>query len=780
MILHVQHIIAVGLAILTAVVITEWRTHEDEVLILNSNGSEKLSVQGLMLLQRDSKSKVIAMRQSEHLVPQSVASLNATLTSIVGYIMQPANSSALGPNVTTTGGAASGGASFNLQVFMTGLVTNGVIALICFILFAAASRAYPIMYLGNTIKNGNTPQSVDEFMQGGFFNWAHASWNLTLEDAWEAAGLDHAMLLEYARMGFVTFKWIALPLQLIMGSMNNAFGGHAAGTDTASMYSMGNVEFYSWLYWPTALAVWWVAWCVITMINSGMEQFMPLRYQWLASMDKLRANTVMMIGLPAECQSDEECAKFWNKMFPGSVESVHLVKDTTHIYQLVAEMDDLKLQLRGAEAELAKYPDKRPTIKHSWTGPREDAIDYYKSRIAEKKPQIQAERKLILEKARNIGSPNLPKGFVTFTERKFAEIALRLDLSHDAWFLDFPPEPMDIIWSDMTQDPAVAAGRHLLGYFLIALLVIIYMPLIVLISNVAVLIDLGPLQPIWSAEAPTLGLTIMVDFLPTFLHLIFGFCFPLYDKSHSQLKVSIWYWWMSVLYVVLIAAIGPSFLSFAKYLAKDPLRIFGLLAGTMPGCTHYFMNYISMQFYAHAISLIRHVPLLKYMFFSRVFAEGESKDMAEPEDQDYYGIGARTCRWSVLMCIGIVFGTLSPPLSVFMFGLFFVLRLIYGYLFVYAETVKSDMGGVFFVRALHNTFWSLHIYMITMLGVFCQRSPSWGPVFLVSLAWCYVFLSQRNFMTLRWERLPYRNLDLKPSRKTSHIEGSYVQPELCE
>ena len=117
------------------------------------------------------------------------------------------------------------------------------------------------------------------------------------------------------------------------------------------------------------------------------------------------------------------------------------------------------------------------------------------------------------------------------------------------------------------------------------------------------------------------------------------------------------------------------------------------------------MNYISMQFYAHAISLIRHVPLLKYMFFSRVFAEGESKDMAEPEDQDYYGIGARTCRWSVLMCIGIVFGTLSPPLSVFMFGLFFVLRLIYGYLFVYAETVKSDMGGVFFVRALHNTYW---------------------------------------------------------------------------
>jgi hypothetical protein len=396
--------------------------------------------------------------------------------------------------------------------------------------------------------------------------------------------------------------------------------------------------------------------------------------------------------------------------------------------------------------------------------------------------KIAEARELIFRASVDKGGVNLSTGFITFRRREDAEIALRLDVSADTkeWILDYPPQPLDVIWSDLTQDPTAEASRQFLGYALTAGLVVVYMPIVVFICNVAELINLGPLQPIWSSEAPSLGLTIMVDFLPTILVMIFRNCFSLYDKTQSQYKLSVWYWWMNVLYVVLITALGTNFMSFVTTLSKDPLKVFSLLADTMPSCTHYYMNYIGMQAFAHWMVLTRYMNLIKFRGFARLYSDQEAKDLSEPEDQDYYGMGARTARWSTMMCIGIVYGTLSPPVSLLTWMLMLNIRVIYGYMFCFAETKKSDLGGIFFVRALHNMYASLHIYMVLMVGVFCQRAPSWGPVVVVCCAWAYICFSQRQFYAYKWERLPYPELMFgdQITHKSQEVKGRYLQPEL--
>jgi len=411
-----------------------------------------------------------------------------------------------------------------------------------------------------------------------------------------------------------------------------------------------------------------------------------------------------------------------------------------------------------------------------------DAIGLYNRQIDDLSARTKEAREMISQASSAVGGVNLSTGFMTFKNRKDAEIALRLDLSSDVkdWVLDYAPHPADVIWADMMQDPTAEASRHLVGYALTAGLVIVYMPLVVFICNVASLINMGPLQSIWSSEAPSLGLTIMVDFLPTILMLIFRNCFSLYDKNQAQYKLSVWYWWLNVLYVVLVTALGTNFMSFATTLSEDPLRIFSLLADTMPSCTHYYMNYIGMQTYIHWMVLTRYVPLTKFKAYSRLYDEQEAKDMAEPEDQDYYGIGSRTARWSTMMCVGIVYGTLSPPVSLLTLFLMLNIRVIYGYMFCFAETKKSDLGGIFFVRALHNMYTSLHIYLILMLGVLFQRASNYGPVIVVFCAWAYVFHSQKKFYEYKWERLPYPQLLLggKITHKVEEVKGNYVQAEL--
>merc|ERR1719456_1508832 len=98
--------------------------------------------------------------------------------------------------------------------------------------------------------------------------------------------------------------------------------------------------------------------------------------------------------------------------------------------------------------------------------------------------------------------------------------------------------------------------------------------------------------------------------------------------------------------------------------------------------------------------MMRHVILGKYLAFRQLLGEEEGKAKSEPEDQDYYGIGSRSARFTINLCIGIIYGTLSPPINVLTFINFAVCRVVYGYLCVYAEKKKPDLGGTFWVGML--------------------------------------------------------------------------------
>merc|ERR1719327_827793 len=104
-------------------------------------------------------------------------------------------------------------------------------------------------------------------------------------------------------------------------------------------------------------------------------------------------------------------------------------------------------------------------------------------------------------------------------------------------------------------------------------------------------------------------------------------------------------------------------------------------------------------------------------------------------------MGSRSARWATMIAIGVVFGTLSPPINLLVWATMAIIRLIYGWNFTFAETKKSDMGGAFFVQAIGYIYISMHIYMILMLGVLYYRAPNSVPAVVVFFAWIYVFHS---------------------------------------
>lgn len=235
---------------------------------------------------------------------------------------------------------------------------------------------------------------------------------------------------------------------------------------------------------------------------------------------------------------------------------------------------------------------------------------------------------------------------------------------------------------------------------------------------------------------------------------IFHGFFVLKASGWKQLHLQTWYFWFLIFFVLLMAAIGPNLGQFMEKITTSPLSVFSLFASMLPVTTHFFMNFVLMQPVTHSMNLLRYVNLLKFLVFKQVCDEDRARELAEPEDQDYYGLGSRSARFTLVLVIGIVFGTICPLMNILVFFNMAFCRLVYGYLIPYAETRKNDLGGYHWASQLHHVQYGVLIYIVMMVGILWQRSESRGPAFVSAISFLWWYVSHRKFSRgLLWEKI---------------------------
>ncbi|CAK9093642.1 Hypothetical protein (Fragment) [Durusdinium trenchii] len=144
------------------------------------------------------------------------------------------------------------------------------------------------------------------------------------------------------------------------------------------------------------------------------------------------------------------------------------------------------------------------------------------------------------------------------------------------------------------------------------------------------------------AYAPTLGLLIFLSFAPTVLINIFSLLFNFKSEVKNQLELQNWYFWFMVFFVIGVTVVGQDFVNFVEQVAKQPTQLPMVLAEKMPTSTHYYLNFLVLQWVTHAMNLTRYMQVTKFVGFSKIWSEDDARALAEPEDQDYYGMGSRT------------------------------------------------------------------------------------------------------------------------------------------
>jgi hypothetical protein len=237
-------------------------------------------------------------------------------------------------------------------------------------------------------------------------------------------------------------------------------------------------------------------------------------------------------------------------------------------------------------------------------------------------------------------------------------------------------------------------------------------------------------------------------------------------------------------FVLLITAVGSSLWDTMLTLANHPTLIFALLAERLPSATHFYLNYMVMQWVVHAMNLTRYINLLKFKALCLTCEEQRAKELSEPEDQDYYGMGARSARFTFNLVVALVYCSLCPLITVVTGVNFVICRVVYGYLLVFAEGRKPDLGGAFWVTQLKHIQCGLFLYVFLMVGVLSSRAATIGPTVVVAPAFIFLMRSYARFHSaFEWEILPFEEMlkgqDLKIQSEPC-TRDSYKQPELTK
>lgn len=673
------------------------------------------------------------------------------------------------------------------EAFASSLYVSISVVFIFALVFYFMRRRVPLIY-ENNILTGSAPVPDDA-------TWGILQYSLKLsqDDITEAAGLDATMLLEYSSFCVLTMTLIGIPIIFILCPLHFFFG-RAEAADWLDQFGVANMENGSVLCWLHSVTVWYVVVVVIHLLERYNKNFLEARYRWFLEMPAPRATTLMFEHIPWEHCSDAALRDFVQERFPNQrVKEVAMVKHTRSLVKLLDELRNL--HSRSEEAEFA--------LKRHGGETNQARVDDLARQVHNAEELVNAERGRLLRAAERPISEQLMEGshgvysqaaFVTFEDRNAAEAVLLQSYSEDPVdiVVSMSPDPTDVMYSHLTVDPYLQNFLTVLGQICIVLLFFTWMPLISAVSTITSVDTLKRVRPIEvifarypSVESASSGLmasavlTLFMSFLPSLLMLIFNKFFKLKAHQWAQHKLQNVYFWFQVVFTILVTAVGSSLWDSLEDVIMQPTSIFGLLADSMPSASHFYLSFIVMQWSTEALNITRYIPLLKYCFYSCFMSPDDARNRAEPEDQDYYGMGGRTARFSLNMAIGLVFCCLSPAITILVCINFIICRVVYGYLLVYAETRKPDLGGAFWKTQMRHIFVGLVIYVMLMYGIVSRKAAHWGPVVLMTPILVWLFFKFRVFVVESewdWQSMSHKDMSVAPPAKTSH--DTYVQKEL--
>jgi len=706
----------------------------------------------------------------------------------------------------------------DLLILESTFITNSLLYLAVTAAFCFLVRLYPAVYNRTLDKEKfETPPPAGFWEKMYYYSeWLRDVYSGRDEDVViKEAGLDGLMFLKYQDL----MRWMLLalgpPIVTVLCPMHYIYGMNSESVDKLSRLGINNLHYGSKLFWVHVVFVYYVVIIAVLFILDAQRKFVTSRYQWLKDEPLPKATTMLVEGIPYRFRSESKLKHFFEDACAfgkDAVERVYMIRQAGMLYVMVDKVSHANLSIlhakQSGDDEAVKELEAEKQL-------HEEVMDKERQKIHErvqagkdaegkKNPLLFVAQQEEQQKVEDdVGDEDQgiysAAAFVTFTTRNYRRKGLKEQYSAYAEEFVCSPavEPSDVYWSNLALLPLERENLDFIGRLCVAGIFVAWLPAVISILSltdlrslqnkvpwVGELCDNDPaLEAVLEGVFATWALKLFMGLLPTILLYIIRYFFTSNAGAHAQYHMHSLHFIFQVIFVVLVTAIGKSLFYTAKIVAEQPSTFLDVIALSMPTSSHFYLQYVILGWFGVALEQLRISNLLKFKAFSLFMDEAKAKERSEPEADTTYGMGTRFANSTTYATIFFCFCTCSPTICIFAWVYFRLASITYTYLLCKAETKKPDLGGLFWVQALRQTFVGLVIFVLLMVGILEERASTYKEGIIASGALCILYWGWVKVNSVEWltRSLPAVVADDKALAANPAGEircGEYVDPHL--
>mmetsp|Transcript_26479 Transcript_26479/g.47802 ORF Transcript_26479/g.47802 Transcript_26479/m.47802 type:complete len:822 (-) Transcript_26479:77-2542(-) len=660
-------------------------------------------------------------------------------------------------------------------------------------------RQWPDSTDGDPERTSLHQVELNRISRAGVWDALVKVWKTSPEEEVAQAGLDGWALLEFCRM---MSRILSVVMPVVAGTLLPlhyfASDDHHHTLDALSRLDIGNIPHEDWILWIHAGFVWFVVIVCSWQVTLAHDLFTERRHQWLLEVPRPRATTVLVRNIPHMLRSDTALRDYVASVLNNTIiQSVYVVRKTGHLPRLVQQLKDARYDAAMAYHGMTENQDAC-----CWGESGTEELEMCQARVQELERLVVKEQTYVETAARK-GDPRVcsSAGFITFNSELSQRLAMREQFTREVteFRMSMPPDTGDVNYQHLAEDDMNAAWWKWVGTLGLLAVFIFWVPVVVLISGWTTLSSIHGTSPEaqkWADQHPyfetimsgvlaTATLKLFMAFLPSVLHSIINGMLQQRSGANEQLKLQQYLTAFLLIFVVLVTSLGRGLTITLMMIADHPGQIVNLLAASLPSASHFYFNYVVLGWAVLTSDLLRLSNLTKYFFYRKVrgFSVKLAKSYSEPEDQAFYGLGARMSMLMLMTALSFIFCSCSPLIMIFTWTYFLLAQLVYGYLLVFGEAKKPDLGGACWIQALNWFFLVMVIYVGLMVGVLrhLQRHGAiLCPSILAVSSLSVLYWARYRVTTFAVDMLPLEEV-VKADQDKQGTEvpqdGGYRQPE---
>lgn len=396
-----------------------------------------------------------------------------------------------------------------------------------------------------------------------------------------------------------------------------------------------------------------------------------------------------------------------------------------------------------------------------------DEMQYSIFRLRQLKRELAAHREQVLKEPTHAA-------FVSFRTRQAQAQAATglLSIDSTSWLTKPAPNPTEVIWDNVTCPHQQRGLRQLIGWGILALIIVFFFPIIFGLQQIVNLqgyaepgnwaqwlLDAPLLGNLLKTIMPTLALTIILAVMPIVLKLVAAKIekqpsLSAVDFSLGQKYYIFQFFVVFVFNTILGAAStgtsgGDSALPVVDIfndLKDDPSLITDWLGQAIPQQASYFLSFLLTKgVFAASIRFLRAPGAAIYFILSKISSSERAKKRTWSRQYASYGTAIPSD--SMAFLILIVFSVSQPFVSGAALVYFFCSHFYWRYDLLYTKREAFQSGGLFWPVMFHQMLVGIFVFQLTYIGILSIKKFPYSVLLILPLiiTACWALMVHRKF-----------------------------------